>query len=679
MDAPLNSENNCSTLDLQRELLPHKIMDAGLATLLTQFTALSSSLQAGLLFENASRQITFTNETFCTMFGISEPDYLVGLDGRHAAELIQSVCIDPAHFLSRTERIVTEQLPVTGKEIHLTNGRWLEQDYAPVMVDGICAGHVWNYRDITARKQMEESRQASQRLLEAQGRIHTLYIEDSTPAAVFGILLDELLALTQSEYGFIGEVLFQTDGQPYLRTNAITNIAWNEETMALMKRFSPNLEFHNLNTLFGQVMVTGQPVITNDPLNDPRRGGLPKGHPPMNAFLGLPFYRQNKLTGMVGIANRPGGYDEALIGYLQPFLATCASLIQAYGYIRERENTTQALRQSEDRYRALYDENPSMYFTLGADGTVLSVNQFGAQQLGYTAEELVGKSVFTMFHHDDQPQVQGRLAKLLAHPDRIVHWKFRKIRKDGSVLWVEETARAASQNGGTPIILVVCKDITEHRQAEEKLHRSHEVRERISHDLHDSILQSLYAIGLSLEATKQGLKPGSRALCAQLNGSIEQLNALVKEVRGFITRATMTDENVKNITQTLQALKGAFTVAGGSDVALRLDPSLATAFSAEHVSHIVNIIKEALSNSVRHARAAHRSVILGRFRGRIRLEIRDDGVGFRVSHQRGTGMGLSTMRARAKKLGGRLSIISQPGHGTRVALNFPLSLSSDAD
>ena len=70
------------------------------------------------------------------------------------------------------------------------------------------------------------------------------------------------------------------------------------------------MEFRYLDPLSGRVMVSGEVVIANDPSNDPRAGGLPPGHPPLDRFLGLPFYFWEKLVGKVGIANRPNGYDD---------------------------------------------------------------------------------------------------------------------------------------------------------------------------------------------------------------------------------------------------------------------------------------------------------------------------------------------------------------------------------
>ncbi len=155
---------------------------------------------------------------------------------------------------------------------------------------------------------------------------------------LFDRLLKDLLSLTQSEYGFISEVLYTPSGEPYFKSRAITNIAWNRTTREFYeKNISSGLEFYNLNTLFGAVFTSGKPVISNDPSTDPRSGGLPEGHPPLNTFLGLPLYSNSELIGMVGIANRPDGYNESLVEFLQPFLATCGSLIKKYSFMQHRK------------------------------------------------------------------------------------------------------------------------------------------------------------------------------------------------------------------------------------------------------------------------------------------------------------------------------------------------------
>ncbi|NWG86665.1 MAG: response regulator [Hydrogenophilaceae bacterium] len=176
------------------------------------------------------------------------------------------------------------------------------------------------------------------------------YVATRDLAASADLLLQGLLELSQSAYGFIGEVLYDEQGQPYLKTHALTNIAWNEETRRFYEEQAPQgLEFHNLKTLFGTVMATGEAVISNDPANDPRSGGLPRGHPTLDAFLGVPIYYGEELVGMYGVANRAGGYDERLLNFLAPFNATYAAIIEAHRAAVRQERILDDLILAKER------------------------------------------------------------------------------------------------------------------------------------------------------------------------------------------------------------------------------------------------------------------------------------------------------------------------------------------
>jgi PAS domain S-box-containing protein len=170
------------------------------------------------------------------------------------------------------------------------------------------------------------------------------FIEADDKRHAFESLLDALLTVTGSEYGFVGEVMHDLHGQPYLKTHAITNIAWDEATRRLYaQQQSGGMEFHNLQTLFGHVLTTAEPLISNAPGGDVRAGGLPNGHPAMSAFLGVPIVSGGQLVGMVGLANQPGGYTEADIEFLQPLLGTVRQLVMAWRGHAERKRTRSQL------------------------------------------------------------------------------------------------------------------------------------------------------------------------------------------------------------------------------------------------------------------------------------------------------------------------------------------------
>lgn len=129
----------------------------------------------------------------------------------------------------------------------------------------------------------------------------------------------------------------------------------------------------------------------------------------------------------------------------------------------------QALRTSEERYRALYDNNPAMYFTVDSRGIVLSVNEFGAQQLGYRAKDLTGRSVLEFFVESDRARASRALAECFEQPGIPRIWEFRKQRHDGSSLWVRETMRAVREVGGRMILLMVCEDATALKTGEARI------------------------------------------------------------------------------------------------------------------------------------------------------------------------------------------------------------------
>jgi PAS domain S-box-containing protein len=136
--------------------------------------------------------------------------------------------------------------------------------------------------------------------------------------------------------------------------------------------------------------------------------------------------------------------------------------------ITERKRVQTALEESEARYRALYDDNPSMYFTVDAFDTVLSVNEFGARQLGYTPDELVGQSVLLVIHEEDRVAARRHLASCTNNPELVAATELRKVRRDGSIIWVREVARAVRRSAGQQtVLLLVCEEVTERKRAEE--------------------------------------------------------------------------------------------------------------------------------------------------------------------------------------------------------------------
>ncbi len=347
--------------------------------------------------------------------------------------------------------------------------------------------------------------------------------------------------------------------------------------------------------------------------------------------------------------------------------------------IGERKRAEIALRQSEERYRSLYDETPTMYLTLTPDGTVRSVNRFGADQLGYQAEEIIGRSVLDLFHEDDRKMVAAKLTECLETPGTVREWEFRKVRKDGQTIWVRDMARVGQSSTGETIVLVTCEDISDRkrmedvlRQRERDLRVAVEERERISQDLHDGILQSLFAVGLALESAKSKMPSRIRKTSgAPLDQAIDQLNRVMHEIRNFIAGLGSDLLKGKNLPAALQQMLDSLTQTHATQVRLAVDDRATRGLSAEQSLHMLLVIQEAVSNCIRHGRAQEATVSLKVLKQGVRLSIRDNGSGFNPRVARQTGHGLTNMAARAQKMGGRFSVVSKINEGTRVVVDLP--------
>ena len=154
-----------------------------------------------------------------------------------------------------------------------------------------------------------------------------------------------------------------------------------------------------------------------------------------------------------------------------PLRDEAGNILRWYGIladIEDRKRAEAALCESEEQWKAVFENNPVMYFMVDATGTIISVNAFGAEQLGYRVDELIGRPVHNVFHDNDREVVQTNAALCFQQLGQAMSWELRKVRKNGEVIWVRETARATLINS-RPVLLIVCEDITEGKRAAEAL------------------------------------------------------------------------------------------------------------------------------------------------------------------------------------------------------------------
>lgn len=178
-------------------------------------------------------------------------------------------------------------------------------------------------------------------------RAQNVFLTSDNERAAFELMLSDLLGLTGSQFGFIGEVLYHSDQTPYLKIGAITNIAWSPETQALYQQIERRgMIFERLDNLLGLPMVTGDVIVANDLASDPRRGGLPAGHPPIHAYIGIPVFSGDQQIGLIGLANRSDGYKARLAEELEPLMQTMGNLIERKRLYQEKHEHQKSLEKA---------------------------------------------------------------------------------------------------------------------------------------------------------------------------------------------------------------------------------------------------------------------------------------------------------------------------------------------
>ena len=194
-------------------------------------------------------------------------------------------------------------------------------------------------------------------------------------------------------------------------------------------------------------------------------------------------------------------------------------------------------------------------------------------------------------------------------------------------------------------------------------------RERLMLELHDSSIQSIYAIGLSLENSRRTLEKDPAAARAIAEAGAN-LNLVIQDLRAFITAQRRGPYSEQEFMAELERMLPP-PHDGAPRFSLDVDRSLIGSLAPQQATHLLRIAREAISNVVRHANAATGRLSLQRHGERVCLEISDDGVGIGTHAEARLGMGLHNIVARARKLRGRASVGPAPDRGTRIAVEFP--------
>ncbi|MEW6358148.1 MAG: PAS domain S-box protein [Planctomycetota bacterium] len=346
--------------------------------------------------------------------------------------------------------------------------------------------------------------------------------------------------------------------------------------------------------------------------------------------------------------------------------------------ITDQKRAEDALRRSEEEYRAVVEGASQIIARIDRNGVFLFMNQVAARTFGVSANDLIGKTLWDLLPKRAADRQMADIAQVF-ETGQPLSWQRRSILQ-GQERWFESTLQPLNgDDGRVRSVLAIASEITERIEAHEKLEqlsqsiiRSQEdLLTHVSRELHDELGQLIMGIDLELETIRKQLAGGKETAGDGIRRAREIVRAATESLRSLCSNLRSPNVDEVGLTSAIESLI--------RDLRRRTDIDIRCAFSlgsrrigSNMALALFRIAQEALTNVVRHAEAKQVEVRLLEESGHVILEISDDGRGFDPDpKQVGPGHGLRSIRERTALLGGRLDIESKPGQGARIWVSAP--------
>jgi PAS domain S-box-containing protein len=238
------------------------------------------------------------------------------------------------------------------------------------------------------------------------------------------------------------------------------------------------LEFTNFKTLFGKVLTGVEVVLSNNPAADPASAGVPPGHPPLRSFLGVPFLHGQEVVGMIGVANRPGGYAGTEQEQIEILTRAAGVLYDSYRR-REREAALQeqrrhaeeALREREEQFRAVFETANDAIISGDSRGLITLFNPAAERSFGFSAADVMGKPLETIIPERFRERHREGLRRFVSTGQSTLiggSAQLVGLRKDGTEFPLELSLTACTSARGL-ILTAIARDISPRRRSEAEL------------------------------------------------------------------------------------------------------------------------------------------------------------------------------------------------------------------
>ena len=539
------------------------------------------------------------------------------------------------------------------------------------------------------RWQLNEQLAMQQRIAEVITRAQSSFIQTDDRTAAFDGLLQDILRLTGCEYGFVGEVLHRPGGAPYLKTHAVSDISWNEETRDLYERYKEEgLEFDNPETLFGRTLTSGEALLSNDPANDPRRGTLPGGHPPLNSFLSLPVFHGGGMIGMVGLANKPGGFRDHDIEFLNPLLVTIGQLIEAWQNMRMRREDQRTLA----RLSMVASQMPNGVLITDVGGHIEWVNEGFTRLTGYTRDDLLARRPRDVLHGSgSDPETVASIIHAMAE-QRPFHVELLAYRKSGRSFWAEIMSTPLHRSDGTiEGFMVMTADITDRKRIDQM---KTEFVSTVSHELRTPLTSISGSLGLVASGIAGPLPDRAMDMIAIAHKNSQRLSRLIDDLldmEKLVEGKVRLDMSICELMPLVdRALDENQAYADQHGVDLVCTARVGGVLVDVDPLRLNQVLANLLSNAAKFSEPRTRVEVQVRANGeRVRVDVTDHGRGIPEhfqpqifqkfsqadasdSRQRGgTGLGLAISKELVERMGGTLTFTSVEGSGSSFGFELP--------
>ena len=414
------------------------------------------SIQDGILVLGLDFTILQVNRAMEEWYAHARP--LAGKKCYEAFHLRKKECdICPTRKTILTSKAAFEVVPKVGP-----GGKgvgWLGLYSFPFMdqASGRMKGVIEYIRDITEQKQAEEQIRLEEARLQSLYNISQYKPKDMRD--LWDFALQEAISLTGSKVGWLGA--FRADRQ------TLNVITWSREIMTDSRIKDRPAEFPIEKAGFwAEAIRSGEPLVVNEyKADDPRKKGYPPGHLELIRFLAIPILAEDKTVYLVVAANKEQDYNATDIRQL-------TLLMDSVLKITERKKAEEALRESEEKYRALVENLNEAIFSTDLEGKLTYISPTIERFTHFQAAELIGRNFDQFVHPDDLPGLQERFRGVLQ--GEIKSHEYRLIDKGGGIIHVRSHSRPIYQDGRPLGITGLLEDVSERRRVEDALRESEE-------------------------------------------------------------------------------------------------------------------------------------------------------------------------------------------------------------